>query len=269
MMEMVLVIGFALSVIVFHVFAIRRQPVATLVTKAIASLFFVAIGVDVLCYDKPWFVWWRELQGAEVGPSVAIDGFLPRYSCILVGLVLGMVGDVLLAFRRVFPQKRKQYIGAGMVAFGLGHLAYSIIPAIALFGVHPVWLAIPIAVAVIVALGNTKVAPKLGLEYGRFTVPVFVYCTIILFLLITTLLSCIFLYNGTLHPAFPMAKIVSFYAMIPITLFTVSDFVLNTNYFAKEQTPMGTAKIIVVHVTYYLAQFLFALGYSIPWVASA
>ena len=52
--------------------------------------------------------------------------------------------------------------------------------------------------------------------------------------------------------------------MVPIVLFTISDLMLNTNYFAKDQKPMSVTQIIIIHVTYYMAQFLFALGVSLP-----
>lgn len=48
------------------------------------------------------------------------------------------------------------------------------------------------------------------------------------------------------------------FPIIPITLFAMSDIVLSITYFNKEQNPATPKQIIIIHVAYYLAQYIFA-----------
>ena len=217
-----------------------------------ASLWFVFIGA--------WTLYHHYNAGVHV-ENIFLQGNLysPYFIFIFIGLIFGFAGDVLLAFRNLFLGKKKQLIAAGMITFGLGHLAYMIAPAITLAADSPIWLAVPCISGIIIALASTKLAPRLNMDYGRFKAPVLIYSFIILFLLFSVTINCI------LHAHHSSSGILAWIPMIPVLLFTVSDFMLSTNYFDKDQKPMSTGQIILIHVTYYLAQLLFALGWTLPY----
>lgn len=72
---------------------------------------------------------------------------------ILVGLAFGMLGDIYLDQKWVYPNDMKKYLYAGFVSFGIGHLFY--IPAmVRAAGIELKWLLIPAAAGLVVAVGN-------------------------------------------------------------------------------------------------------------------
>lgn len=246
-----LIIGFVISVIVFHVCAIKRYKISSVVTKGIASAFFVGISAWML---------YLSFTGNDLTdwkfPYIG-NIYSKYYVYIFAGLVCGFFGDILLALRNHFVGKRGHFIASGMIAFGLGHLAYAVEPTFKLLAISPAWIVIPCIAGVALALIIWKISPRLGMEFGKFTIPVILYSTIILYLLSSVLMNCILCSNQS---GFSIQAWIPF---APVLLFTVSDLTLSTNYFDKEQKPMSTMQIIVIHVTYYIAQLLFALGFSL------
>ena len=70
--------------------------------KGLASLCFVLTGL--------WFT--------------IFAGGGKHHLLIAFGLVLGLVGDVLLAMRFEYPEKHDQYFLIGAISFALGHVLY-------------------------------------------------------------------------------------------------------------------------------------------------
>ena len=243
---------FLISVIGYHVCAIRRHVISTIISKTIASLFFVIISA--------WVLYHHYTPDSQIH-NILLQGniYSDYYIYIFIGLIFGFAGDVLLAFRNLFPNKRKQLIASGMITFGFGHLAYMIAPALSLINIHPIWLTVPCIIGFIIAVASCKLAPRLNMDYGKFKIPVMIYSFIILFLLLSVILNCIFYAHQT-HQ-----YISAWIPIIPVLLFTISDFMLSTNYFDKEQKPMSVSQIIIIHVTYYLAQLFFALGWTMQF----
>lgn len=227
---------FLVSVVVFHVCAIRRNAKSTLISKSIASLLFVLIGTFVLVDVNSWL-----------------------YIFVYLGLIHGCVGDILLACRGVFPQKRSKFIAAGMIAFALGHIYYLVLAGlflwVAVVEIGGPFILLPLVLSAALSYGNLKLAPKLNISYGKFKLGVVIYGVIISLLLFVTIVGCVaaFISGSDLASLLPI---------VPISLFTISDFILSMNYFDKDQRPATTKQIIQIHVCYYLAQFLFALGCS-------
>ena len=250
-MTITLLISFLISVIVFHICAIQRYKMSAVISKGIASALFVCIGAWML-YHNVTAHFLNEVSFLLIG-----NIYSKYYIYIFIGLICGFVGDILLALRNLFIAKRKQFIASGMIAFGLGHLAYSVAPTLLLFDISPVWILVPCLSAVMVVPLILKLSPRLGMELGKFTLPAILYGGIILFLLVSILLNCIFLAQQD------NASIITWAPIIPVLLFTISDFMLSTNYFDKDQKPMSVSQIIIIHVTYYLAQLLFALGFTL------
>ncbi len=252
-------ICFLIFVIIFHICAIWYGVKATLISKSVSSIIFVFIGAFVLSLS-PCFNGW-ESAGLISGTGMYIFVFL--------GLVFGCLGDILLVFRKIFPEKRTKYIAAGMVAIALGHIFYAVN---AYFYIlmnssddqllrSSVLLLLPFLLSAAIAAGNQKLAPRMNIEYGKLKTHVLIYSFIIVFLLIST-------YIGSITAYISSKDAIWLLPLIPISLFTVSDFVLSTNYFDKDQKPMTPKQVVIIHVTYYLAQYLFALGCASPLYTS-
>lgn len=120
------------------------------VAKPLASLSFVLAGIEGGALETPYG------------------------RVILVGLVLGALGDVLL-----IPKASAVFL-AGLVAFLLGHLAYAF--AFAIRGVEPVAAFVAaMAVALPAALAWRWLAPHLP---AKMRVPVLAYVAVISFMVI-------------------------------------------------------------------------------------
>lgn len=116
----------------------RRAKTARVIAKPIASLGFVAVAA---------------LAIASSGPSAPAWDAYQRY--ILVGLVLGVVGDVALLGRS------SSAFLAGLVAFLLGHIAY--IVAFAQLAPPGSWLDVRALAPIAVGIGALAYLwPRLG-----------------------------------------------------------------------------------------------------------
>lgn len=248
-------ICFLISVIIFHICAIKHGVIATLISKSVSSIIFVCVGAFVLSH-APYFNGWE---------SYGIFSGTAMYIFVFLGLVFGCLGDILLVFRKIFPDKRTKYIAAGMAAFALGHIFYAVnayyyilnytsddhlLSSVAL-------LIAPFLLSAAIAFENQSLAPRLNIEYGKLKTHVLLYSFIIAFLLIST-------YVGSIMAYVSSKDCIWLLPLIPISLFTISDFVLSTNYFDKDQKPMTPKQVVIIHVTYYLAQYLFALACANP-----
>jgi len=94
---------FILFVIKCH----KQRSVGGVFLKNMVSIFFIITAVIALIQN----------------PSQYIYGVL-----ILAGLVFGMLGDIYLDQKWVYPDDNRKYLYAGFISFALGHLFY--IPAI-------------------------------------------------------------------------------------------------------------------------------------------
>lgn len=225
-----LALGAAMST-VFIVSKVTNYSLKTIVFKTIASLFFVALGIVTYCL---------------------IPGYLYFKLFTLLGLIFGMLGDVLLGFKYITTGKaQKIWILAGMFAFAFGHICYATgllvqfyVPGNVLFIILP--FVLPIAIISIYLV----VAKKVGINFGKgmFLFGLFyLYC---LTTMVSTSLSMVCLHKfsvTTLAMFFPAAL-----------CFMASDFMLTGNYFkAGERTKAYRA---IYSVFYYVAQFVIAFS---------
>lgn len=120
----------------------RKHSQVRIVSKTIASLAFIAVGVLAM----------------RAAPASAFSMW------IVIGLVLGAVGDVALLGRG-----DRAFLG-GLVAFLLGHIAYVV--AIAQLAPPATWIS-PLAIAPIIVGGGALV--WLWPRLGEMRVPVIVY----------------------------------------------------------------------------------------------
>lgn len=262
----ILTVLFIIAVIIFHYCAIKRGPKAIVLSKGIASLIFVviaALGIFTgpeavhsnLAHDL------LVCQGASrqlhsTNCVLAMTQMLNL--CLFIGLICGFFGDILLALRNVFSAKKNLYIILGIIAFALGHIFYSILTfnlyssELAEFDSGKVlMLALPFVLSAVCAGLILKISPKMNIDFGKLKPGVAIYTFVIFVFITSALLGCIMTsINSNALSAFAL--------MLPVLLFASSDFMLSQNYFDKENKHNEPKHIIAIHVTYYLAQYIFA-----------
>ena len=200
--------------------AIRTDDVS-LILKTAASAAFIMLG----------FVSLRASSGVI---SIAV----------LPGLVMGLIGDIYLDLKYVYPKKSTLYTFTGFGAFILGHICYLIF----LFSQYPLTAA-GLIISLIIALCAGCVIffmpDKMKVDYGRFHLISSAYGALLAFIVMYSLCLCFARFTG--------ARVVFF---LGTALFLFSDLVLSQIYFGKDKnTP---ANSMINHGTYYLAQILIA-----------
>ena len=225
-----LVLGAAMSTI-FIVSKVTNYSLKTIVFKTIASLFFVALGIVAFCLTPGYF-------------------YFKLFT--LLGLIFGMLGDILLGFKYITTGKiQKFWILAGMFAFAFGHICYATgllaqfyIPGNVLFIILP--FVLPIAIISIYMV----VAKRVGINFGKGMLLFGLFYLYCLTTMVSTSLSMVCLHKfsiTTLTMFFPAAL-----------CFMTSDFMLTGNYFkAGERTKTYRA---LYSVFYYVAQFVIAFS---------
>ena len=168
---------------------------------------------------------------------------------ILVGLAFGMLGDIYLDQKWVYPNDMKKYLYAGFVSFGIGHLFY--IPAmVSAAGIELKWLLIPAAAGLVVAVGNLLLEKPMKQNFGEYKAIVTVYGFILAFMAATAV-TCAVLTGKKTFIVFAAGGV----------FFLLSDLILSPMYFGEgKNTPVN---FILNHVTYYLGQYLIAFSVSL------
>ena len=187
--------------------------------KGFASVFFVILGI--YCFSK--------------NPSSS--GKL-----IVIGLALGMIGDVLLNLRYLVSKSASNKVFAlGILAFLSGHILY----IVALFGRGANPLTAMILTAVISVLGIPPLmkritAPSKGLK-------IFGYVYLVIVIAMFSAAASLLIRNGS--SPFNIVFVVG------ALLFMVSDFIMIYYSFGKKIPPLRAINLS----TYYLGQLLIAL----------
>lgn len=172
-------------------------------------------------------------------PEMSLYGVL-----IIMGGILGLCGDITLDLKYVYPNDSHPYLNSGFIFFAIGHLFYSgaIIKETQL---KPWWVVACIAVACVIAVGNTLSGKMLKLDFGRYKVIVTLYSAVLALTALISILAAVA--TGT------TAMLVF---AIGAVLFLLSDVVLCFTYFGKgwDKAP----HIFINHLLYYAGQFLIA-----------
>lgn len=206
-----------------------------LITKTIASFGFVASAVIGLVISDA-----TELSKWAVG-------------LIVIGLLCGMVGDIILDLKVIYPDNDNYYLNTGMGSFFVGHIFYIIAfsllvnsnignynSTVEMFGCT-IPLLITAGVAVVLTLMITLSSKKMGLNFGKFLWQTVGYTFILSCSMVYTLVLSIM--GGELWLAF-----------VGMVLFFLSDVVLSFQYFGGK---LADKKLIAVnHGLYYAAQII-------------
>jgi len=167
---------------------------------------------------------------------------------IILGLLLGLLGDIFLDLKYVYPKDDKPYTLAGFLVFGIGHILYVVGMFAEFLGdAHVLYVVIPLAVAVVLAVANLFLAKPLGLDFKELKWVVFGYSMLLFSTPLSALSLCIA--NG-----FANASLIMLF--IGGILFALSDLVLSKTYFSKGHEK--SIDFILNYVFYYGAQFLIA-----------
>ncbi len=218
-MEKYIYVLMAVGVLLQALFIIaekNRKFVMADILKGAASLFFVIIGL--LAY--------------KANPT-------PFSRKILIGLILGMVGDILLNLRFVFEKNGQKFFLAGILAFLIGHIMYllAIIP-----NAVRLWVCI--------AIGTLLAACLLAYIFKTMEVKTAFKIFGVFYLGAIIIMTTIALVIAIFRP-----QTSSIIFALGAVLFTASDIVLIFNTFS------GTSRfsLRVTNLTlYYIGQILIA-----------
>jgi uncharacterized membrane protein YhhN len=211
-----------ISAIFSGLFNIKDRPMARTSFKTLASVLFLATAIFSM-YQA----------GKDTNYTIMV----------LTALTSGMLGDIFLSVDGlVFEKYRNYFMVIGAICFGMGHILFSAI-FLSLVGSFEYYLLIIMAIIPILLFLMSKMAK---INFGKFTIPVYVYSIMLSLMLITGI--NLFIQNGTIG---------ALLILIAAILFTISDSCLALKEFAYK----GRHKplIYIVLITYYIAQNLFAL----------
>lgn len=216
------------SALVFIVFRTWKGGLYAMLLKTLASLCFVSMGVVGLA-------------------TSTLDNKVPL-ALIVIGLLFGMVGDVLLDLKVLYDND-KVYLNFGMLSFGLGHMAY--FSAFTLFAYETetsLWLpvlvsiGVALAVTVVILIGGKKL---MKLDFGDYLWQTVAYTIILAFMVEYSLILAIL--DAGMWMVF-----------VAFALFFLSDAVLSNQYFGGKLH--SRPYIAINHTLYYSAQILLALA---------
>ncbi len=216
----VLAVGASL---LFSILRVTHGGVVSLMTKTLASFCFVLLGV-VVVFDNP------------IGQ---------RGMFLILGLIAGMVGDILLDLKSVDKSRSESYLNYGMLAFGVGHLFYVVFTVLLCNKDITTEAIIAGAIALVFTLLVVFFSKQmLGITLDKFVLQAGAYCCVL-----------------TFTASFAVAVAISIPFMWPFAIalvcFWLSDIILAVMYFGGKADSKFLS--IANHVLYYGAQIAIAL----------
>lgn len=221
-------VGLIISVIIcvilsafFITVRVCKGGVYGLLTKTLASLGFVICGL--VAYN------WGATMQFNAGMF------------IVIGLVFGMIGDILLDLKVIYPDDQQTYLNYGMLSFGLGHVAYLVALTILVVNsanVMLIWI-VSIIVSAIMSPLTMLASKKMGLDFGKSYTQSLLYSFILIFATVYAIICAFYVH------------IIAIFACA-LVLFLASDLVLSIMYFGNKQSDKKL--IIINHALYYIAQ---------------
>lgn len=227
------IIFLTIGVVITTVFTIKRTHKSSprlLMLKALSSAFFVFTAITAFAFND----------------NVPLLVGIPA----VIGAVFGLLGDVALDLKYVYPQDHDVYLKGGFTSFSIGHLFYiiSIFFSYGLSFGNYAYAIFGLAVLII----SVPVTEKLmKLDYNKFK-------------LITLMYSSILGFTDALSFSVLFTEGVSVHTVlhsVGLTLFLLSDAVLSGLYFAKDEKKRNSRpSIIANHIFYYSAQYILAVS---------
>ena len=214
----------AIALALFLIARDRKGSVKALLVKTLTSFLFIAVAfVSFL---------------ANPNQGVATYAML-----IMMGLVCGLIGDIVLDLKIMYRESSSLYQHGGMVSFLIGHLFY-LAALIIYFGFNWVPVVIALALALIIGLVSKFI---LKFNFAEHTIDTYAYSFILSYMMTQACYAAI-------TQGFTTCTVLLAAGAI---LFLLSDLVLVMTYYDnKDSRPF----IVVNHVLYYAAEFTIALS---------
>jgi hypothetical protein len=214
----------AIALTVFLIFRDRNGSVKALLLKTITSFLFISVAFASFMVNSS--------QG------VATFAML-----IMMGLICGLIGDILLDLKIMYKESSSLYQHGGMVAFLAGHLFY-LAALIIYFGFNWIPVVIALVLAIIIACVSKFI---LKFNFAEHTIDTYSYSFILSYMMTQACYAAI-------TQGFTACTVL---LSVGAILFLLSDLVLVMTYYDnKDSKPF----IAVNHILYYAAQFSIALS---------
>ena len=215
-----------ISILLTILFLIVRTTVGgayAVVTKTMASFSFILLG----------------------GVGIFQGGFDTFSLFVMLGLVCGLIGDILLDNKVMYREHENIYLNSGMLSFGVGHLFYFVATcslAVQIGKAGPI-LLVGLGCSLILTFAIMLASKPLKLNFGKFFYQTLAYTLILTFMSAYSITLAFYVEHMWVMAA-------------GITAIFVSDLVLSTQYFGGKQD----SKVLtwINHVIYYLGQIMIA-----------
>jgi len=214
----------AIALTMFLIYRDRKGSVKALLYKTIASFLFILVAFASFMLNP--------------GQGVATFAML-----ITMGLVCGLIGDILLDLKIMYKESSSLYQHGGMVAFFAGHLFY-LAALIIYFGFSWIPLVIALALAIIIACISKFI---LKFNFAEHTIDTYAYSFVLSYMMTQACYAAIT--QGYTACTLLLAA--------GAILFMLSDLVLVMTYYDNKDS---RAFIATNHILYYAAQFTIALS---------
>ncbi len=209
---------------------IRAYSVKAVLLKALVSTLFLIVAVNGF--------WTAAGRGA----------LSPLCPLVVLGLLFGLLGDIWLDLKFVFPEKDRPFTLAGFFVFGVGHLLFMAGMLLSYYPAgKPLFVILPFVLAVLLSIGNAMMEKPMKLDYGELKGTVVVYGAV---------LFAMVLLAGSLALAHGWREKPLNLIFLGGVLFAASDLVLSGTFFGQgKDRPID---LTLNYLTYYPAQFLIA-----------
>lgn len=214
----------AIALALFLIARDRKGSVKALLFKTLTSFLFMVVAFTSFL--------------ANPNQGVATYAML-----IMMGLVCGLIGDIVLDLKIMYKESSSLYQHGGMVSFLIGHLFY-LAALIVYFGFSWTPVVIALALAVIIGLVSKFV---LKFNFAEHTIDTYAYSFFLSYMMTQACYAAI-------TQGFTACTVLLAAGAV---LFLLSDLVLVMTYYDnKDSRPF----IVVNHVLYYAAEYTIALS---------
>jgi hypothetical protein len=203
----VLLLCGALALALFLREKLRGPTLRAAIWKSVTSALFVALAVSAWVH-------------------AAAGGTLPILGAFVVpGLVFGLMGDIWLDLKFVYPHDDAPLTYAGFATFGVGHILYQL-GLLFQYYIHgrPGWVLVPMGLALLLTVGNVALEKPMKLRFGTMK-PVVLAYGFLLFLSV--------LLSGSLALLHQWKETALNLFFAGAVLFALSDLVLSGTYFGE------------------------------------
>ena len=212
-------------------FRCKRKLVPGILFKIATSVFFLL----------------TTCSAALAWPAEVFGQYKFLFFGILIGQILGLLGDYWLDMKDMYPQHKEIYMFSGFTSFLVCHLFF-IAGLLKTYGAPLKTLLIIAGAAVVFAAAVLSTEKLMKLVYGKFRGIGAAYCAVFGMSIAASLCSW---YFGGRNPQ-PLVM------NIGLVVFLLSDLVLSGTYFGEgKERPVD---YILNYLFYYGAQFTIALS---------